>query len=237
MAALGSPAPTAQRWPRAIVFDLDGTLVDSAPEIRAAINAAFEPMGVPAFSLDAVRTMIGGGAVVALQRAAARAGIELDKTRQQAALERFLVVLAEASEHGEGLYDGAAELLQRLTDEGVKLAICTNKAEPVTHIALRALGIAPFFEAIVGATDALPKKPDPGMLRAALNRLGVAPADAVVVGDTHADMDAARAAGCRSIAVSFGYSQKPVADLGADAIVDRLADIPAAIAGLRVPAQ
>jgi phosphoglycolate phosphatase len=221
--------PSTAMWPQAVVFDLDGTLVDSAPEIRMAINAAFEPLGVPAFSLDAVRRMIGGGAVVALRRAAERSGVVLDEERESRALDRFLEVLATESLRGDGLYPGALDLLEALRRNGVALAICTNKADPVTHIAVRALGIAEYFGAVIGATDELAKKPDPSMLLAAVQRLGASPAAAVMIGDTHADIGAASAAGCTSIAVSYGYSQQSVHDLGADAVVDRLADVQAAL--------
>lgn len=223
---MGSPARGA---PGAVVFDLDGTLVDSAPDIAVAINAAFEPLGVPTFSLPAVRTMIGGGATVAVRRAAIQAGVDLTPAVEAAALERFFAALGEASKAGRGLYPGAQDLLEHLASAGVPLAICTNKAEPITHVALEALGIARYFGAVVGATDALPKKPDPAMLHAALSGVGRTADGALMIGDTHADIDAAKAAGCRSIAVTFGYSRKPAAELGADAVIDHLSEVPAII--------
>lgn len=221
-------------WPRAIVFDLDGTLVDSAPDIQLAINATFGPFGVPPFDLTAVKSMIGGGARAAIGRAAALAGLSLSEADTDEALSRFYPIYGEASSAGRGLYPGAMELLSVLTRQGVPLGLCTNKAEPITAIALDALGIRGFFRTVVGARDDMPKKPDPTMLRAAFIPLatGVEACDVLMIGDTAADIGAARAAGCRSIAISHGYSRVPPAELGADAIVECLADIPAAIARL-----
>lgn len=225
---MSQPHATAG-WPRAIVFDLDGTLVDSAPDIRLAINAAFEPLGVAPFDLSAVKGLIGGGAPAAIARAAAMAGLALSRADEQAALARFYPVYAEASAKGRGLYPGARELLQHLTETGIPLGLCTNKAQAITQIALEALGIGPFFRAVIGARDDLPKKPDPTMLRAAIAPLGADPAHVVMIGDTAADIGAARAAGCRSIAISHGYSRQPVETLGADAVVATLTEVPAAV--------
>ncbi|MGE0698604.1 MAG: HAD-IA family hydrolase [Hyphomicrobiaceae bacterium] len=217
-------------WPRAIVFDLDGTLVDSAPDIREAINAAFAPLGVEPFDLEAVKGLIGGGAPAAVSRAARLHGLTLSKEEEQAALARFYPVYAEASSAGRGLYPGALELLDRLAREGVPLGLCTNKAQPITEIALRALGIGHFFRSVIGARDDLPKKPDAAPLLAAIAPLGIAaPAEVVMVGDTAADIGAAKAAGCRSIAIAHGYSRVPVASLGADAVVGSLGEVPAVV--------
>ena len=223
----------ARNWPRAVIFDLDGTLVDSAPDIREAVNAGFGPLGMAPFPLPVVKELIGGGATVAVRRAAQRLGVTLAPTDESAVLERFMTTYARASGEGRGLYPGAHELLTQLKAEGRGIALCTNKAEAITHITLRALGIADYFGSVVAARDDLPKKPDPAMLLRALAPFGVAPADAVMIGDSHADIDGARAAGMRSIAVSYGYSAIPAAGLGASVVIDRLADVPAALTDLR----
>ena len=222
-------------WPRAIVFDLDGTLVDSAPDIQLAINAAFAPLGVAAFDLDRVKGLIGGGAPAAVARAAAMAGVTLSPDEEKAALGRFYPVYAEASAEGRGLYPGARELLDHLAGLGMPLGLCTNKAQPITEIALRALGIDGYFRAVIGARDDLPKKPHPAPLLAAIAPLSVEPAELLMVGDTAADIGAARAAGCRSIAIGHGYSRVPVSDLGADGVIHRLSELPEAIDGLAPP--
>lgn len=220
-------------WPRAVIFDLDGTLVDSAPDIAEAINVGFAPLGIAPFSVDAVKSLIGGGAAVAIKRAVNQLGVTLPPDAEAGVLERFLAAYARVSADGRGLYPGALDLLRRLRDEGRHLALCTNKAEHITHITIEALGIAGYFGAVVAARDDLPKKPDPAMLLKALAPFDVSPEDAIMIGDSHADIDAAKAAGCRSIAVSYGYAPTPASELGASAVVDGLADIPAVLARLR----
>jgi phosphoglycolate phosphatase len=160
------------------------------------------------------------------------AGLTLTEAEVEATLTRFYPVYAEASAKGRGLFPGAVDLLTGLMARGILLGLCTNKAEPITIIALEALGIRQFFSSVVGARDDLPKKPDPTMLRAAFAPLAASAVDVLMIGDTGADIGAARAAGCRSIAISHGYSRVPVEDLGADAIVRRLVEVPEAIAAL-----
>ncbi len=227
-----SAAKSAVRWPRAVIFDLDGTLVDSAPDIAEAVNAGFGPLGVKPFPVSDVKGMIGGGASVAIARAAKLAGVTLDVQTEAGVLERFMEAYARASADGRGLYPGVHDVLSALTAHGLKLALCTNKAEHITHITLEALGIAGHFRSVVAATDGLPKKPHPAMLLRAIEPFGVLPTDAVMVGDSHADVEGARAAGCKIVAVSYGYSSTPVTKLGADAVIDRLADLPATLARL-----
>ena len=220
-------------WPRAVIFDLDGTLVDSAPDIAAAVNAGFGPLGLPPFPVAQVKAMIGGGASVAVRRAARSVGITLSAADEAAVLARFLETYARVSADGRGLYPGAHELLGALRGEGRGMALCTNKAEHITHITLEALGIAGYFSNVVAARDDVPKKPDPAMVLRALAPFGVKPEDAVMIGDSHADIEAARAGGVRSIAVSYGYSSTPIRQLGADHIVDSLAEIQHALAAMR----
>ncbi len=227
------PANRATHWPRAVIFDLDGTLVDSAPDIQEAIDAAFRPLGVAPFSLETVKGLIGGGAAAAVKRATAKLGLALSRDDEAAVLERFLVDYARVSAKGRGLYPGAQALLETLRGQKTGVALCTNKAESITLITIEALGIAGYFGSVVAARDDLPKKPDPAMLLRALAPFDVAPSDAIMIGDSHADIDAARAAGMPSIAVSYGYSATPAAKLGADRVVDRLVDVPAALEVMR----
>ncbi|MEO8651708.1 MAG: phosphoglycolate phosphatase [Hyphomicrobiaceae bacterium] len=211
--------------PKAIVFDLDGTLVDSAPEIATALNTAMAEIGQPPFPLTEVQTFIGGGATVAVKRALAARGASITDTAFDAMMASFYKVYAEVSEAGNGLYPGVKETLSELRRRGLPLGVCTNKAEPIAAIALRALGIAPYFGAVIGARDDLPRKPAPDMLLAALVKLGARPAEALVVGDSRSDVGAARAAGCPVIAVSYGYAHGPVEDLRADRVIDHMLDL------------
>lgn len=220
-------------WPKAVVFDLDGTLVDSAPDIAEALTVALTPMGAKPFLAADVVKLIGGGAMAAIDKALALASLEADPAQRKQIFETFMVAYKDVSARGNGLFDGAQDLLGGLNANGIGCAICTNKAEDVAAIALKALGIAHHFKSIVGASDRLPRKPDPAMLRANLNELGVWAEEAVFIGDSPADHGIARAAGVPVILVDFGYTHTPVRDLKPDAVVSHLSEIPAALTSLR----
>lgn len=212
-------------FPKAVVFDLDGTLVDSAQDIARAINAGFEVMGTPPFTAHDVHRLVGEGAIVAINRAASEAGVSLTEEKRALVLERFFAKYREVSAEGNGLYPGARELLTTLRARGVKTALCTNKAEPVAHIAVKALGIADLLDVVVGARDDRPRKPFPDMVRACIDPVGVSVQEAVMIGDSKADLGAARAAGVPIVLTRFGYSTVPLEELKPDAIVDHLDDV------------
>jgi phosphoglycolate phosphatase len=213
-----------------VVFDLDGTLVDSAPDIARALSAAFAPLEARPFTAADAQRLIGGGAAVAIDRAQQLLGLALVAEHRSAALERFFEAYAKVSAEGNGLFPGVHELLDHLEAKDIARGICTNKAQHVAEIALRALGIGHRFGAVVGARDDLPKKPNPAMLNLVVERLGVAIGETVLVGDSPADAGLARAAGCPVVLVDFGYASTPVAELGADAIISHLSELPAALA-------
>jgi phosphoglycolate phosphatase len=169
--------------------------------------------------------MIGDGAVTAIKRGIVASGLDLSEADERAALVRFYVAYTQVSEEGLGLFPGAHDLLSGLKDAGVKLAICTNKAEPVALVALRALGISGYFGSIVGARDTIAKKPNAAMVLAALAPFEIAPDNTVMVGDSPADFGAGRAAGTKVALVDFGYSQIPVRELGADMVVSSLDEL------------
>jgi phosphoglycolate phosphatase len=190
------------------------------------------PLGARPFDGAAVVKLIGGGAMAAIDKALLAANLEADSDARADILARFMVAYTDVSAKGRGLFPGAHELLGGLNADGVGCGICTNKAEAVADVALQALGIAHHFRSIVGASNRLPKKPDPAMLRANLAELGVASADCVFIGDSPADHGIARAAGCKVILVDFGYTHTPVRELGADAVVSHLSEIRSAMRGL-----
>lgn len=215
-------------WPKAVIFDLDGTLVDSAPDICRAVNAAFAPLGMAPIDVPAARQLIGGGAAKALLRATAKYGLGETEVDQAALLERFMPVYIEESKHGRGLYPGALEVLRLLRDQGVKLAICTNKAQPVTDVVVDVLQLEQYCDVIVGARDGAPKKPDPKILESVIDALGVSAKDTAMIGDSSADVGAAKGAGIPIVVMSYGYTPDPHA-LGADLVIDHLSEVPAAL--------
>jgi phosphoglycolate phosphatase len=217
-------------FPRAIVFDLDGTLIDSLPDIASALNEAMARHGLPPFDLPAVKDMIGGGVAQLMERAFATQGAKGGDIA--AAVEDFLAIYSEHCAEGTTLYAGALELLQRLRDRGVKLAICTNKPQKIADNILNGLGIAHFFGAVIGERAGQPLKPAAEPLRLALAQLGEDASSAVMAGDSAADVGTARACGVPVVLVSFGYSRTPVHELGADAVIGRLLELEAVLSAL-----
>lgn len=215
----------AQRFPKAVVFDLDGTLVDSAPDIARALAAGFAGFDAPEASVADIHRLIGAGAGVLIDKFIVEHRIVLPPGGRATVVQRFFAKYREVSAEGNGLFPGAKPLLSTLRAKGIRTSICTNKAEDVALIAVRALGLADLVDVTVGARDDRPKKPAPDMVQACIAPYGVAPHEAVMVGDSRTDRDAARNAGLAVILTNFGYSPTPVADLAPDAIVAHLDDV------------
>ena len=223
----------AEAWPKAVVFDLDGTLIDSVGEIADALNEALRRSDLATFSDDEVRLMIGGGSKVLIERTLAARERSRDTELARQLHGDFIGVYQKASIGRTTIYPHALELLDELATRGLKLAICTNKPAGITEDVLVKLGLRGAFSAVVAGTDALPKKPNPAMLLAALSALGVYPDEAVMIGDSGADVGAAEAAGIPVIAVTYGYTRTPPAELGANLLIDRLEEVVAAFEKLR----
>lgn len=219
---------------KAVVFDLDGTLIDSVPDLRAALNRMLADLDRPSLVDDEVKTMVGDGVHVLVERALAARGGGLTGDAFEAAFRRFLADYEANASVETRPFPGAEAALARLKQGGAGLGICTNKPQAATEAVLAALDLAPHVDAVVGG-DAVPgggRKPDARHLLTVLEKLAVAPADAVLVGDSAADIGCARAARVPAIAVSFGYPKMPVAELGADLVIDAFTELDAALARL-----
>jgi len=217
-------------WPRAVVFDLDGTLIDSIGDIADALNATLATRGLPALPEDQIKQMVGAGVPELVRRGLSAHGVDADDIEPfvRELVERYSAKPVACTR----LYDGGAELLAGLAAREVKLAICTNKPQAITELVLEELGIKSHFGAVVGTTPDLPRKPDPAMLRAALDQLGVAAFNAIMIGDSASDVGAARALGVPIIVLRSGYGNGAPEDLGADALIDSLSEVQAAIDAL-----
>jgi phosphoglycolate phosphatase len=220
-----------------VVFDLDGTLIDSVPDLALALNAMLDEEGLPHVRPEQVPAFVGQGARVLVTKAMAAVGRPIPEGDTGAAdLERLhdrFVALYEAEPvRGTRPYDGAVAVLDALRAQGVTLGVCTNKPQGPTLGVLEALGLSGHFSAVVGGGVIPERKPDPAPLLLTLERMGVAPARAVMVGDTPYDVGAARAAGVPVILVDFGYSPVPPAEAGADLLISSFAEMPAALARL-----
>lgn len=211
--------------PRAVIFDLDGTLVDSAPDLHLLLVELLAEQGLAAPPLPAVRDMIGDGARMLIRRALVEIGSPCDEPGLDRLYDRFTALYDAEPCRLTTAYPRAAATLAGLRDRGVLLGLCTNKPQRATELLLQALGLAESFSAVVGG-DVLPvRKPDPTHLAAVLQRLGAEPDQAVMVGDSHNDLLTARALGIRCVLVSFGYSAVPAARLGADAVIDHFTEL------------
>lgn len=219
-------------WPRTVVFDLDGTLIDSAGDIADVLNDCLAEDGIAPFDEPAVVTMIGGGAKVLVERALARLGRTDDTVLLDRLYEKFAARYEALGAGRSAPFPGAIDVLASLARRGVGLAICTNKPEEITRRVLDQLDLSRWFGTVVGESPRLPRKPAPDMLLAALERLGARPAESVMVGDSAADIGTAKAAGVRSIAVTFGYTTIPARDLGADRVIERFTELEGAITAL-----
>ncbi len=221
-------AAARRRPPHAVIFDLDGTLVDSLPGIHAATAAVLADHGLGDPGAPAVARMIGEGATALLQRAFAHHGAPLP----DGALAAWHAHYDRLGPAGTTPRPGAADLLQVLHVSGLRLVLCTNKPQAPTEALVDHLGWRGRFVALIGARPGLAPKPDPAPVHAALAAAGCAPEAAVFVGDSPADAGAARAAGVPLVLIGGGYSRAPLAGLGAGAVIDTLAQLPPVLGAL-----
>ena len=221
---------SVQQSVEAVVFDLDGTLVESALDIAFSLNTFLAEIARPLLPLETVKTMIGEGARTLIERALAATGAVPPGDEVQALTRRFLDLYEAAAADRTTAYPGVASALRELQTAGLRLGLCTNKPERATRLLLTALELAPLFEVVVGGdTLAGVLKPDPRPLLHALDALGAAAERAVMVGDSLIDVASARAAGLRVLIRRGGYARGPAEDLGADGIFDAFCDLPQAI--------
>ena len=204
-----------------IVFDLDGTLIDTAPDLIATLNVLLGEEGVAALPLAAARTLIGRGARALIARGFEAAGAPADGATLDRLFERFIAHYRDNIAVLSRPFPGVIETLDVLDAARARLAVCTNKRTDLSLALLDALHLRRRFAAVVGADAAPAAKPDPRHLTVTIDRAGGRIDRAVMVGDSASDLGAARAAGVPVILVSFGYTDVPAADLGADLLIDR----------------
>ncbi|MDZ5648555.1 phosphoglycolate phosphatase [Nitrospirillum sp. BR 11828] len=217
--------------PAAVLFDFDGTLIDSAPDILTGINRLLDEENLPNLDLAQVHQFIGDGAPMLVTRTFAAVGRPLDPDSVPAMTDRYMAIYESLPADPACVFPGVAATLASLS-KSMPLALVTNKPERATHAVLGAIGLDGLFTAVVGG-DTLPtRKPHPGPLLHAMAQMGVAATETVMVGDGANDVTAGRAAGCRVVCVTYGYPRMPVEELGADRLVDHFHDLPAALADL-----
>lgn len=217
---------------RTVIFDLDGTLADTSGDLIAAANACFRLMGkgdVLDATADAATAFKGGRAMLTL--GLSRLGA-MDPTLVDAYYPKLLAAYHDAIDVHTRLYPGAMQAVNRLSNAGYAVGICTNKPEALAEQLMQSLGVRDAFASLIGA-DTLPvRKPDPAPLIEAVRRAGGNPKSSVLIGDTATDRNTARAAGVPSVLVTFGPDGHSVADLAPEAMIDHFDELPGVVARL-----
>jgi phosphoglycolate phosphatase len=216
----------------AVVFDLDGTLVDTAPDILAYLNEMLAELGRPGLDLDALRSMVGDGVRTLLIRGLEASGGVPDDLDIEALFHRYLQRYAEEPVRQSRPYPGIVDTLESLASAGIRLGVCTNKPQSPTDRLLQRLDLDRFFPVAIGGDALRIKKPDPAHLLAVLDGLEVRPGRAALIGDSETDRKTAAAAGIPSILMSYGYTSIPAHELGADRVIDHAHDLLETLASL-----
>src|SRR5271167_2261635 len=219
---------------RTVVFDLDGTLVDTAPDLINALNFVLDREGLPPVPLLAARNMIGAGARRLIERGLeleGRAASPSDITRLT---DDFIAYYAEHIADVSRPFEGLENALDDLGTRGYCFAVCTNKLEWLSKLLLDRLALSARFSAICGADTFGVSKPDPSILHQTVARAGGHMSAAIMVGDAGPDIGVARRAGIPVIAVEFGYADVPIADLKPDRLINHMNELPEAVESLMV---
>ena len=215
-----------------VVFDLDGTLVDTAPDLAATMNEVLAREGVGELDPASVRMMVGRGARALIERGLAAAGVGADEDRLERLVTDFLGIYQQRLAVESEPYPGVLEALEALRSSGTLLAVCTNKPMHLSDILLREVGLREQFSALVGGDSLARRKPHPDPLVEAIKRAGGAPEGTVMVGDSITDIETARAVGVPVIGVSFGYTERPMSELHPDRIISHFDQLEAALQSL-----
>jgi phosphoglycolate phosphatase len=215
-----------------LVFDVDGTLAETAPDLMKALNFVLVEEGIPPLPLAAARRLLGAGGRALIQRGYAEYGRTLDPATLEKLFAKFLAFYNDHIADESRLMPGVAECLERSAKAGWRLAVCTNKLDHSTHLLLDKLGVHDRFAFICGQDTFGVGKPNPKPLIETIRRAGGDVARAVMVGDSRVDVEIARAAGTWVLLVDFGYTDKPAAELGADRVISHFDALPAAAAAL-----
>ena len=214
--------------PPAFIFDLDGTLVDTAPDLHTTLNVILSREGLPCVDIKELRHLVGRGARNLLTEAFRRSGVALDAARLEALTNAFIADYGSHVAAASRPYPGVVETLARLKTEGARMAVLTNKPHGPTTMLIEQLGLAGYFGAVFGQGRRPYLKPDPRLFEDVLGEIGGRGDGVVVVGDSITDVETARAASAPVILMSYGYTPEPAATLGADLVLDDFREVPAA---------
>jgi phosphoglycolate phosphatase len=212
-----------------VVFDLDGTLVDSAPDLVATLNTVFAREGLPPVPYETARNLVGGGARSLIERSLKAEGRKLAVQEVDRLVKEFIAHYAAHIADRSRPFPSLEATLDELGAAGCRFAVCTNKLEWLSLRLLDALGLSKRFAAVCGADTFGLQKPNPEFLRRTVLRAGGDISHAVMVGDSGTDIATARAAGVPVVAVDYGYTEDAVAELGPERVISALSELPSAI--------
>ncbi len=218
----------------AVIFDLDGTLADTAGDLALAVERTLADFGLAPHHRDVVQGMTGDGLKKLVERAFAHHGVTLDNAGHEKAFSRLVHYYSADPLETSKLYPGVRDTLQTLDAAGIKCAVLTNKLDPIARNVLQGLRIGDFFKAVHGEKAGSPRKPDPASALSLVEALGSKPETTLIVGDSRIDLNTARGAGLRAVLVSYGYSSVPVASLKPDAVINHFHEL---VAGLALATQ
>ena len=220
-----------------IAFDLDGTLVDSAPDLIATLNRMLAPRGHAPVPLSSARHLVGHGARALLRHGFAEAGAVWDEAAEPEMFDRFIDDYVAHIADDSRPFEGVVETLDALSARGAILCVATNKRTDLAVALIDAVGLTRHFVVVAGPDRVSARKPDGAHVREAVKLAGGDPARAVMVGDATTDTGSARAAGVPCVVASFGYNDAPLSELGGDIVIDHFSDLIAAVGALRQAAM
>jgi phosphoglycolate phosphatase len=215
-----------------IVFDLDGTLIDTAPDLIDTLNVIFAREGLPPVPYEAARNAIGGGAKAMIARGLEAEGRAPSAQKLEQMFADFIAYYSDHVADRSKPFPGLIDALDMLSARGCRFAVCTNKLERLSVLLLDKLGLMDRFVTICGQDTYGIQKPNPEILRRTITAAGGTLQHAIMIGDSNTDIRTARAAGVPVIAVDFGYSERPIAEFGPDRIINHFSQLPGSIAAI-----
>ena len=218
--------------PPLLVFDLDGTLIDTAPDLVETLNVIFAREGLPPVPFAKARKLIGGGARAMIVRGVEAESRLLSATQIDRLFDEFIAYYTEHIADRSRPFPGLTETLDTLAQQGHRFAVCTNKLERLSVRLLQQLDLASRFAVICGQDTFGVQKPDPNVLRRTILAAGGSPERAIMIGDSETDVRTAKSAGIPIVAVDFGYTERPVAEFRPDRIISHFTELPPALAAL-----
>ncbi len=212
-----------------VIYDLDGTLIDSAKDMQVAVSRVLADHGLPPVSEDDVRIFMGQGSKVTMNKAFTKYGKQLDDDALSAVTREFVRYYEADPVSNTTAFAGVSDVVARFDKLGLKQGVCTNKFERPSRMILEHLRLMPPITDLAGADTFPVRKPDPRHILMLVERMGSTPERAVMVGDSIHDVHAAHAAGLPAVLVSWGYTDTPASELGADAVIERFDALPQAL--------